>query len=515
MKFPPATHRGMKWSAFGKVLQIQLGVAGHASCPLNDVEASEDGHRSYVPTSADDTEVTFGVGVGNDVQILSSADEPVCADGNTAYHHELDTMAVERSEQRAKVELGHCGLAAPWIALSCLQSAWTRASRSLIGARRSASRRISLARLRSPISPLSALSAMRTSLAALPVLVALFFALWTPTAHATYDPIGSGQTKLTLDKAFLSFLKENGISLSAKAGAKRKGKAITLPVTAGNVDPTLGKGEIDNGGTISFQSAKGTVPLRKVTVKAKKDVFTAKVGGSQLKVATSAKLSSKRAGFGTSFSAKQLQLTAKVATRLNKKLRPKVPFDEGQVIGALKSNAQPKLVTILDQGRATLVFDAAFAAKLDAHFVSLNPIFPAEHVGPTFTFPIAAGSQLAPDGSEGTLRTGGTVEMLQLHAGQVFWNELWLDMATKVDSAEVDIEPTPAFPGKLGRVGILDLGSASVTSDPKARTISLSGAPLTLQAQAAAQLNEAFAEGKGDFGAGETVGALSFVAQGQ
>ncbi len=334
-------------------------------------------------------------------------------------------------------------------------------------------------------------------------------------AGATYDPIGSGATKLTLEKSFLSFLEKNGISLSAKAGAKRKGKAISLPIVSGNVDPTLGKGEIDNGGTIAFGGAKGTVPLRKVTVNAKKDVLTAKVGGSQLKVATSTKLSSKRSGFGASLTAKQLKLTAKVATRLNKKLRPEVPFEEGQLFGALISNPQPRLVTILPQGRATLVFDPAFAAKLDAHFVSLNPIFPAEHVGPTFTFPIIGGSQLAPNGSEGALRTGGQVEMLQLHAGQVFWNEMWLDMATRVDSAEVAIEPIPAFPGKLGRMGVLDLDATSFAADPGARTISIANAPLTLQAQAAAQLNDAFAEGKGDFVVGEVVGALSYTAQGQ
>ncbi len=349
-----------------------------------------------------------------------------------------------------------------------------------------------------------------TTLAAMALLAAL-----APSAGATYDPVGGGTTKLTLDPSFSSFLKGNGISLTATAGAKRKGKAITLPVREGNVDPTLGKGEIGNEGTIAFTAEGKSVPLRNVTVKTKQATLIAKVGGGQLKVATSAKRSSARSGFGTKYSAKQLKLTAKVATRLNKKLRPRALFTKGQVIGMLSSNAQPRLATILPQGRATFVFDPVFAAKLDAHFVSLNPIFPAEHVGPTFTFPIIGGSQLAPDGSEGTLRTGGQVEMLQLHAGQVFWNELWLDMATRVDSAEVEILPIPAFPGKLGRIGVLDLGVASIASAPQARTISVQGAPLTLQAQAASQLNEAFAEGKGDFSAGETVGTLSFTAVGQ
>jgi hypothetical protein len=336
-----------------------------------------------------------------------------------------------------------------------------------------------------------------------------------PTAQATYDPLGSGQTKLNLDKRFVSFLKADGIALRASAGARGKGKSFVLPVINGNMDPTFGQGEIDTEGALVFQSDRKKVPFRNLVVKTKHTPLIAKVGGSQLKVATASKLSSRREGFGTFFSAKALKLTAKVATRLNKKLLPEIPFVPGQPFGALSSNAQPRLVTILEQGKATLVFDPAFVAKLNGLFVSLNPIFAAEHNGATFTFPIIPGSQLAPSGSEGTLRTGGSVELLQLGAGQVFWQELWLDLGARSDSAEVDVEPTPAFPGKLGRVGVFDLGATTVSSEPKARTISASGAPLTLQAQTAKILNEAFAPGKEPFRAGEMAGALSFVAVGQ
>lgn len=356
---------------------------------------------------------------------------------------------------------------------------------------------------------------MRRQATAAIALTALALLVIAPAAQAAYDPLGSGTTKLTLDQRFVSFLKADGIELSASAGAKRKGAAITLPVSGGNMDPAIGQGEIDQEGTLVFQNQRKRVPWRDLVVKTKHSPLTAKVGGSQLKLATSSKLSSKREGFGTSFSAKALKLTAKVATRLNKKLRPKIPFAAGQPFGALTSNAQPRLVTILEQGKATLVFDPAFLAKMNGLFVSVNPIFPAEHVGPTFSFPIVPGGQLAPDGSEGTLRTGGSVEFLQLHAGQVFWHEFWLDLGARSDSAEVDIEPTPAFPGKLGRVGVLTLGAAAVSSDPNARTISISGAPMTLQASAAANLNQAFAPGKEPFKAGEAVGALSFSAQGQ
>ena len=347
-------------------------------------------------------------------------------------------------------------------------------------------------------------------------LAALALLAMTASAQATYDPVGSGTTKLTIDKAFSSFLAKDGITLTASAGAKRKGKNITLPVTSGNLDPTLGMGEIDTGGTIAFQSAKARVPLRSITVKTKQATLIAKVGGGQLKVATSSKRSSARNGFGTRYSAKQLKLTAKAATRLNKKLRPEIPFAQGQIIGTLTTNAQPQLITILDQNRASVVLDPAFAAKMDSLFVSINPIFPAEHPsGPTFTFPVILNGAISPAGTEGTLRTGGSLEFLQLGAGQVFQHEFWLDLATRSDTAEVDVQPTPVFPGKLGRIGAYDIGVYSASSDPKARTISVSGAPLTLTASTAQSFNEAFAEGKAAFAAGEALGVVSFVAQGQ
>jgi hypothetical protein len=332
------------------------------------------------------------------------------------------------------------------------------------------------------------------------------------SAQAKNDPLGSGTTKLTLDKSLLSFLARNDLKLKAKLGAKRQGKTIRLAITGGTMDLAKGTGEILQEGTLLFEGKKGKVPLRNLTLKTKRTPLIAKVGGSQLKVASAQAISSKRAGFGSAFTATRLTLTAKVATRLNKKLRPEVPFTEGQAIGSLTAKPQPELVTIKDEGRATLSLDPSFAAKLDSRFVSLNPISPAERQGLVFIFPIAAGGSLAPNGSQGTLRGAGAIELLQLHGAQLFWSEPWLDLGTHSQSAEVDLEPTPAFPGKVGRLGVFDLGPTSITSEPKARTISVLGAPLTLNATAAQQLNQAFGGGSAPFAAGEPLGAVSFVA---
>lgn len=334
-------------------------------------------------------------------------------------------------------------------------------------------------------------------------------------ARADYDPVGSGVTRIVLDKRFVAFLERAGISVTAKEGAAKRGRTLELPVSGGNLDPTIGRGEVVHEGSVVFSSSRRRLPIRKLVVKTTKSPLVAKIGGSQLKVAASTATESRRRGFGAAFSAEKLTLTEKVATRFNKKLRPRQQFVAGQPIGTLATEAQPLLVSILPEGRATLVFDAAFLAKLDQHFVSLNPIAPAERFGATFTVPIVAEGALAPDASTGTLRTGGEVEFLQLGAGQVFWHELWFDVGLDAALADVDVEPTPAFPGKLGQIPVLSLVGGAVESNPGARMIALAGASLTLAAGTAAAFNRAFAADKDDFSVGETIGTLSFAAKGQ
>jgi hypothetical protein len=347
---------------------------------------------------------------------------------------------------------------------------------------------------------------------------ALTLLLITSSAQAVYDPIGGGTTRLMLDPSLLALMKHQGVVLLATAPAKRQGNTILLPVSGGKADPTKSKLETEQEGSLVFAKANRKVPLRNLELKTKHSPLFAKVGGGQLKIASAKSLAFKREGFGSSLSAKDLALTQKVATRLNKKLRTGKAFKEGQAIGTVTAKTLPQRVTILPQGQATLVPDPAILAKFKSLFVSLNPISPAElSPGPVLHFPIAGGGQIAPDASEGTLRLGGAIELLQLGAGQIFQREYWFDLGAKDTSAEVEIEPTPAFPGKLGRIGTLsiDMSRASISSDPKNRSISVTNAPLALDASTAQSFNEAFGGGKAVFGAGEAFGVVSFVGVGE
>ena len=265
------------------------------------------------------------------------------------------------------------------------------------------------------------------------ILATLIFA---PLAQATYDPLGKGTTRLVLDKSFTAFLKRDGVALSTTSPGQLKAGAIVLPVSGGLIDPTTGKGTIEQEGALVFGGRK-RLPLRNLVLETKHSPLIAKVGGSQLKVATSSKLASKREGFGTEFSARQLKLTAKVAERLNKKLRPPHPFEAGQPLGSVVSKTEPLTTTILAQNKTMLALDAGLLPKLEALHVSINPISPAELTpGPLFTLPIVSKSAtvesaIAPDAQTGILQTGGSIELLQLHAGQIFWHDLSFDLGAK------------------------------------------------------------------------------------
>jgi hypothetical protein len=338
-----------------------------------------------------------------------------------------------------------------------------------------------------------------------------------PAAHAAYDPLASGQTRLTLDKSLLALLKRNGVKLSAVAPARLKGTTVTFPVTGGKLDPTTSSGVVEHEGTLVFSANGRSVPLKALQLKTtqRRSPFSAKAGGSQLKLATAGGLEVTRAGFGSKVKAAGLALSAKLATRLAKKLGLRGVLKEGLLLGSALTAAQPRTVRLLGKGKATLTLDPGFQARLASLFVAVNPVFPAERPA-SFTLPLAGG-EIAPDASEGRIETAGSLEFLQQGAGQAFWDGASLDLAARAFSPEVELRPSPPYAGKLGPVPVAAFAMASAAANPKQRTVAVSGT-LTLDAATAQAFNELFARPQGRdgvFAAGEALGSLSFTAQGQ
>jgi hypothetical protein len=355
------------------------------------------------------------------------------------------------------------------------------------------------------------------AIATLALLCALAFA---PAAAATYNPLASGQTKIAFAKGFLSLLKQNGVKLSGLEGTTLKAGTASFPVAGGKFDPTTSKGFVEHAGALLFRAGSRKVPLSSLQLKTtqRHAPFSAKLGGGQLKLASAAKLTVSREGFADKVAVSTLKLSAKVATRLDKKLRLKGAFKAGQPIGTTLTKANPLTVAVAEAGKASFVFDPATAAKLASLFVAVNPIFPAEHPGP-FTLPIFAG-QVSPDAGLGTIETQGSLELLQIGGGQVFLREAWAELGTGAYSVELELDPTPTYPGKQGRapVGALSLAGAAVSANPSARTVAVTNAAVTMDANLAAAFNEAFAKPlhkPAAFAAGEPLGTVSFTAQAQ
>jgi hypothetical protein len=337
--------------------------------------------------------------------------------------------------------------------------------------------------------------------------------LMCSSAEAAYSPVADGSTVISFAKPFRRTLEGSGVRIQVR-GARYRGGRVTLVASGGEVDPKAGAGTVESKATVVFASGTRKALLRDIVFKAKRAPLYAKVGGGQLKLATGARLTSARAGFGAKFAAAGLRLGAKVASRLNKKLGLGHALSAGQLLGTVRVEVQPVTVHLRPQGRMYLAVDPAFASKLSGLFVSVNPVAPAElSSGPTLSFPVEAESTLAPDASSGTVKLGGQVELLQLGKAQMFWRELWLQPASGALLLETDVEPAPPHPGPAPQAPLLSLAAGgAVGSDPKARTISLQSRPVVLTSGMATLLNEAFVGGNRTFAEGESVGTVSLAA---
>jgi hypothetical protein len=348
-------------------------------------------------------------------------------------------------------------------------------------------------------------------------LIALASLAGAASASARFDPIAGGQTRLTFAKSFAALLKANGVTVKGTAGATFKAAIATFPVSGGKLEPASVIGSVEHEGALVFTAGGHSLPLKSLVLKTtrRSSPLSAKLGGGQLKLSSSSKLTSSRSGFGVASEVTQIKLSAKAATRLDKKLGLNDVFKEGQLLGSSTTDAQPETVTVKEGGRAELTLAPEFASKLSSLFVAVNPVFPAEHLSTPFTLRVTDG-QIAPDASSGTLEMAGALELIQQDGGQAFIRELAPELGLASTRSEYQFIASPTSPGPVATGPLLGLGAGTVVSEPKARTISETGASLPLSDATARALNETFAKPQGKsniFQSGELLGTLSFTAQ--
>jgi len=382
-----------------------------------------------------------------------------------------------------------------------------------------------------------------TMLSAVALVAALAALLvLAPFASAASDPLASGTTTITLNKNLFKKLKKSGTKVIKVSPATVKARRVTLPVSGGSLDPTNGQGVIEQSGGIKFKHGKKSAVVKLLVLDTTNKSLKAKVAGKSMKLASVSGLSTARNGFGANVTIGSTKLTSKAAKQLNKKLgftgkqAKKAPFKGGKGLGSGLSETQPKTVTVLPGGNATLATSLATDIKLAKVLVGIETVAPATEPEPipppAYAFPISGGT-IAPNAEGGVLQTTGGLKLVQEFKPGVettmTLNAIWVDLGAKTATVEVTLASTVSEEinklGNLGRSSIanISLTGATIKSDPSAHTVSVENATATLQAVTAETLNSVFV---GPFEAvtkteaehfkeGDPLGTFSFTAQTQ
>lgn len=363
------------------------------------------------------------------------------------------------------------------------------------------------------------------------VLLASLLA-FVPTASAARDPIASGATDLHVKKGFLRKLSNAAVTVTGIRGGTVTRNKIGLGVGEGMLDPTDIEGHLKTRGGFKLSLGNRGVPIYGLSVNTVKGSVYATVAKAHMQLATFVDPVVTREGFGVNFRSTRLVLTEKATRRISNRLglKDNQRLKAGRVLSNLYSSAQPRTVTVLAQGNAVLTPNRSTLAKFAAKGVKLPegiaPIAPATApTAATLQFPITGGT-LAPDASTGTLTTSGGVEVTKKTATlspQVKLTNIAVDFGAHTATVELEILPTPPFPGMTGRASIVDLAlpAGSVVADPGTRRIYITGAEAKLQAVAASTLNSVFNQPapepppSSNFVVGDAFGTFTLVAQAQ
>jgi hypothetical protein len=342
-----------------------------------------------------------------------------------------------------------------------------------------------------------------TKLPAVFLATALFALLaFAPLASAATDQVGSGSATVTLNKAFTKYLKTFGIKVQKVSPAKLKGHKLTLPVSSGSADPTTGAVTLKLSGGLKFKAHKKSATVKALTLESAKKSLTAKVAGKKMKFATLSGFAFTRNGFGGNVTIKKLKLTKKAAKQLNKKTgyakgKPK-PFLANKNMGKARAEEQPATVTLLPTGNVTFNANQELLLKLKDVETAAKAIAPTTEQGlGNWLLPITGGS-IAPDASAGVVQTAGGILLTQklptspttAIETEITLGNIWVDLSAHTISVEVVAHSNAESEGKkpldlgnLGRSSIADLTltGATISSDPNARTVTVTGASATLQ----------------------------------
>jgi len=362
---------------------------------------------------------------------------------------------------------------------------------------------------------------MRVALAFTFALLALL-----PAGAAAYPSTGGGiagnsTVTISLDGELRQAMEGAGIQVLPLKPAGFKGKALRFPLKEeGIFEPRFGTGYAFLRGGIRLQVGSRTVAARRLVLNTAKKRLTAVVSGHTITLAATDDVKAHRTDLGIVVKVETLRLTTKGAQLLGGELGRRDLFRPHRLLGRAVVAGEFFTVPVTG-GTIDFSFDEGFRHKLESLGVSISTtgtVTPTGSAPLAFQFPEVKG-EINRTLTHGGLRTGNDgFTFVQPAAPQpriVTWTEIGLGFENGFGGEGSDVATAAwSFPdGQRGNapIGQIEFGESPVFN-PAPGTFCAGPVATTLSPYAAQPLNDAFAEGKPFFSAGEPFGSFSFSA---
>jgi hypothetical protein len=349
------------------------------------------------------------------------------------------------------------------------------------------------------------------------------------------------------------------MQLQGSRGLKLKPGSLTLAITGGAIDPVDGSGTAQVSGGFKAKRGKGKAKVKITTftlgANGGKGSIVAKVGKDFVNgFGTLSGGTVTRDGWGARIENVSATIASKGARALNRAFSGKKGkgahksaggrIKAGQPLGRIVSMTTIPLSVAVVPGTGELVLhtDAmgAFVSKLPNHCINplpggsppgvapIAPAFTSGLLGTDYHFPVAGGS-VAPDFSAGELLTAGgqtitknstalvTPSACTTSAPPTGTHLLSTDLSAAFDQNSLRAIATLPSGTILPRAPLatIDFSTGTRSVDPSTKTLTVTGATVTLASLAAPLLNQTFPTESGnagnDFAAGDAIGTIDIT----
>ena len=358
---------------------------------------------------------------------------------------------------------------------------------------------------------------------ALPLLALALLAL-LPAGVAAYPSKGGGiaghsTITISLDGKLRRALEDAGVQVLPLKPAGFKGKSLRFPLKEeGIFEPRFGTGYAFLRGGIRLRSGSRTVAARKLVLNTAKKRLTAAVAGHTITLAAVDDVKARRTDLGIVVKVETLRFTTKGAQLLGGELGRRDLFRPHRLLGRAVLDGEFFTVPVTG-GTIDFSFDEGFRHKLESLGVSISTTGTVTQTGSAplgYQFPEVKGeiNRTLSHGGIGTSQDGLTfVQPASPEPRVMAWESIGLGFENGFGSEGSDIATAawrlPGGQRSSAPIGQIEFGR-SPAFDSKKGVFSAGPTAATLSPYAVQPLNDAFAEGKPFFAAGEPLGAFSF-----